>query len=130
MTPALSRSLHFRVLCVLLLFSVAPLSGCASWTGKDGVRHSLILGVGVVSALDKGPVQVQDLRAGGLTVGPDLVSVGFAQRHEVEIDPEKAGNAVISVKARPFGLDVRNFDPFPRDEWTSNTIQTDRRKTP
>ena len=104
-------------------------SGCA-WTGKDGAHHVLILGVGVVSTFENGPVQVQDRRTGGLTLEPTSFSVGLVRQHMVVIDPERAGNAVISISARPFSLKVKNFDPFSEDSGTSNTTFIVRRNAP
>ena len=95
-------------LCVLSLI----LSGC-SWTDTGGT-HRLIVGVGfgVITTTNRPGVEVRDSRVLGGEIGPEGVGVGWMQHHQVTIDPALASNVVVSVKANPFALTVKNFDPY------------------
>ena len=64
-------------------------------------------------------VSVQDCRALGLVFGQS-VNAGLVQQHEVEINPEAAGNVLVSVKATPFSLTVKNFEVNPTNRLHMN----------
>lgn len=101
---------------VLWLALALVLCGCArpgrwggiGWTDRHGVHHALILGFGAVS-FTNGPVSAQDVRAVGLVLDGGF-SAGWVQKHRVEINPNQASNAVVAIKATPFGMTVKNFD--------------------
>jgi hypothetical protein len=103
-------SLSSAVLGIGALALVA--SGC-SWTDKIGTHH-LIVGIGfaVVTSTNRTGVEIRDDQALGLMVGPDSGGVGWMRHHRVVIDPERASNTVVSVKATPFSLTIKNFDPY------------------
>ena|SRR6266850_3884688 len=92
-----------------LLISVL-LPGC-TWTSKGGVRHTFILGVGLVSRAATNGVTAVDVRSVGLTVN-NGITVGLTQEHNVEVDPNVASNAVVSIKVTPFSMTVKNFNPY------------------
>jgi hypothetical protein len=82
---------------------------CFGWTDKEGVRHVMVFGFGIVNHAQTEGTAVLDVKAVGLVLD-DGLSVGLVQKHRVEIDPAKAGNVVVSVHSTPFGLTVKNFD--------------------
>ena len=98
--------------CLLAALCLAVFSGCC-WTDKHGTHHLIVgLGFGVITTTNRVGVDVRDSRILGAEIGPDGVGVGWAQHHRVAIDPAMASNVVVSIKANPFGLTVKNFDPY------------------
>ena len=100
-------------------------SGC-SWTDKGGTHH-LIVGIGfaVVTCTNRTGVEVRDDRALGLMLGTDGGGIGWMRHHLVAIDPERASNAIVSIKATPFNLTIRNFDPYSKDTNQPNQEKTE-----
>jgi len=92
---------------VLIVILALGLTGC-SWADKNGTRHVVILGFGVVSFTNQTGAAVQDVRGLGLVLD-EAVSIGLVQRHRVEIDPQHASNLVVSISANPFSMTVKNF---------------------
>lgn len=86
------------------------LAGCA-WTDHHGVRHTLVIGVGYVSQATTNGVSASDLGAVGITWDRG-VTIGLVRSHHVEIDPNTASNAVVSIRAAPFSLEVKSLDPY------------------
>ena len=89
--------------------ALALLSGCA-WTDRNGVRHTVVIGVGYVSRATTTGVSASDLGAVGIVYERGM-SIGVVRSHRVEIDPKTAPNAIVSVKVRPFSLEVKNIIP-------------------
>jgi hypothetical protein len=87
------------------------------------VQHALIIGFGHVSRVATNGVTALDVRALGIACDPGF-HVGLVQKHRVEIDPNVASNAVISIKATPFSLTIKNFNPYE----PNTTNQTERRE--
>ena len=98
----LPGQLAWAVLASLLLV------GC-SWREHSGVRHTLVLGVGYFSTAES-PVKVSDVRVLGLIHSENGSALGYTRQHSVDIDPQEAGDAVVSVHTTPFSLRVQNFD--------------------
>jgi hypothetical protein len=89
-------------------------TGCAvPWTGKDGTRHHLIVGLGWVRAGSQTGVVAEDIRALGLTAHSGGGAVGLFRRHRVELDPRAASNAVVAIRSGGGGLAVTNFAVVP-----------------
>ncbi len=82
---------------------------CLGWTDRDGVGHALVLGFGVVSCKEQPGLSAVDAKIIGFVLDGGL-SGGIVQRHLVEIDPEAAGNAVVSIRSTPFGMTIKNFE--------------------
>jgi hypothetical protein len=108
---------------------IAGFVGC-SWTDAGGTHHLIVgLGLGIITTTNCTAVDVRDSRVLGGEIGPDGVGIGWVQHHRVAIDPARASNVVVSVKANPFGLTIKNFDPYSTDH--SKTNQTEEtKKTP
>ena len=106
----------------VVALTAGMLAGC-TWTDRRGVQHTLIIGVGHVSRVATNGMTALDVRALGFVCDPG-VHLGLVQTHQVEIDPNVASNAVISIKASPFSLTVKNFNPYE----PNHTNQTERRK--
>ena len=117
-----------KALPLASLLLLAGVGGC-SWTDKHGTHH-LIVGVGfaVVTTTNCAGVEVIDSRSLGLTAGPQGAGVGFIQHHRVAIDPVLTSNVVVSIKANPFDLTVKTFDPYSTQ--VTNTNQSRERKQP
>src|SRR4051812_3291669 len=73
---------------LFLLLALTASGGC-SWTARDGTRHVVIIGLGIVSQTNQLGMTVQDVRGLGLVID-DAVNFGLVQRHRVEIDPQRA----------------------------------------
>jgi hypothetical protein len=87
-------------------------SGC-SWTDAGGTHHLIVgIGFGVITTTNRPGVEVLDSRVLGGEIGTDDAGVGFMRHYRVAIDPILASNVVITIKANPFGLTVKNFDPY------------------
>jgi hypothetical protein len=111
----------------LLVLGLGALAGC-SWTDKNGTHHLIVgLGFGVVTTTNMPGVDVWDSRVLGALAGPNGASVGWMQQHRLAIDPLRASNVVISIKATPCSLTVRNFD-FRQTNVTENTPNKERTK--
>ena len=101
-------------LCLLGLFLV----GC-SWTDQHGTHHLIVgIGFGVVTTTNRPGVEVYDARVLGLMAGPEGAGAGWMRQHQVAIDPALASNVVIGIKANPFNLTVKNFDPYSTNQLT------------
>ena len=98
-----STGLKLTVSILLLL-----LTGC-SWIDSKGVKHSLIIGLGYVSQADATGIEVTDFGAAGIALDQG-VSIGLMRKTSVEINPNTASNAIVSVKASPFSLNIRKID--------------------
>jgi hypothetical protein len=93
------RFIHAAAVIATLSLAALSLSGC-SWTSKDGTRHTVIIGFGLVETNTAHPgVTVQDTKLVGFTAGTEGISLGLVQRHQVEIDPRKVSDIVLSVKS-------------------------------
>lgn len=73
------------------------LSGCFTWRGSDGTRHTLVVGIGVVSQQgDDGGPQITETRTLGVTArldaGPSGFAVGYQDRHEVLVPKDWQGH--------------------------------------
>ena len=90
----------------------------ACWSDKSGT-HRLIVGIGfgIITTTNRPGVDVRDSHILGGEIGPDGFGVGWMNRHRVAIDPLLASNAVVSVKANPFGLTIKNY-PVNGDDTT------------
>jgi hypothetical protein len=87
-------------------------AGC-SWSDRSGTHHLIVgIGFGVITTTNRPGVEVWDSRVLGGEIGPDGAGMGWLQHHQVAIDPALASNVVVSVKANPFSLTVKNFDPY------------------
>jgi hypothetical protein len=101
--------MHFKTIgAAFAACALALVTGC-SWTDRHGTRHVAIVGFGIVSVTNQQGALVQDVRGIGLVVD-ESVNLGLVQRHRVEIDPNYATNLVVSVKATPLGLVLKNFE--------------------
>ena len=98
-----------RVRWVLCLFALAALGVGCSWRSKDGTRHALILGIGLVSTSNQPGVAVTDIRCAGLLAGTQCAGAGVLQFHSVAINPTQASNTVVSIRSQPFSLRVTNW---------------------
>ncbi len=103
-----------RLLFLFALLALGLVSGC-TWTSSNGSRHTIILGIGYVSHAEAKGISASDLSTLGITC-ENGISAGYARNHRVEIDPNTAPNAIVSVKARPFSLEVKNANPFSSPE--------------
>lgn len=84
-----------RPLVALTLWLGALAPGC-TWT-RGGERHTLVLGLGVVTTCAAAPAPLNEgesgaahasrLQARGLLVMPGLALIGGLSRHDVRIDP-------------------------------------------
>lgn len=104
--------LFWRSINAVLIFSVLfiNLSGCA-WTDDSGIRHTLIVGLGYVSQASSSGINVSDVGALGVAYDQGL-GIGLVRNRRVGIDPNIATNAIISIKATPFSLNVKNINPY------------------
>ena len=91
-----------------MLFTMAYLwmgSGCVSWTAADGTRHTLILGLGLVSTKEAPDRSATAMRCQtlGLAVRTGAphggLVLGYQSLHQTQISPEWQG--VIEVNAAP-----------------------------
>lgn len=89
---------------ILILLTITMCSaGCLSWHSADGTRHTLILGIGLVSTKEAPDGSATALRANtlGLAVRPPHggVVLGYQSLHVTSIPPEWEG--LIQVNAAP-----------------------------
>jgi len=93
---------------VSILIISAFSGGCAGihYQSRDGVEHHLIIGIGMVTTKKQNGVDVDDITYLGVVARNDGIACGFGRQHKIEIDPEKAGNLVLSVNATPLGMSV------------------------
>lgn len=97
-------------LCLCVAYSV--LCGC-SWTDSSGTHHLIVgVGFGIITTTNKPGLEVQDSHVLGAEGGLEGAGIGWIQHHRIIIDPALASNVVVSVNANPFGLMVKNFDPY------------------
>ena len=92
------------IVSILLLL----LTGC-SWIDSKGVKHSLIIGLGYVSQANATGIKVTDFGVAGIALD-EGVSLGLMRKTSVEINSNTAPNAIVSVKASPFSLNIRKID--------------------
>ena len=115
---------------LLTVISLCLLSTGCSWTDKRGTHHLIVgIGLGIITTTNRVGVDVRDSHIIGAEFGTGRVGVGWMQRHRVAIDPAVASNVVVSVKARPFSMTVRNFDPFSID-FTQHNQTAEAKKAP
>lgn len=106
-------SLRLNILTVVCLCASSLLLYGCSWTDSSGTHHLIVgVGFGVITTTNRAGVEVRDSRVLGAEVDPDGGGIGWMRHHRVAIDPALASNVVVSVKASPFGLTVKNFDPY------------------
>lgn len=94
-----------RVLFLLILLTSLALgsSGCISWNTADGTRHTLVLGVGLVSSKNLPDQSATAFRSTtlGLAVqtggAPAGVVLGYQSLQQTQISPEWQGLAKVSV---------------------------------
>lgn len=87
-------------LCLALLLG---LTGCCRWTDKSGTRHTLIIGVGVVSVNESKPEAAQVIRANALGITADAggVTAGLSSRFTTAV-PSGAEDVRIEASQKPF----------------------------
>lgn len=118
----------FQRLVGLLLVGLG-LAGC-SWEGKNGERHHLVCGFGVISTYHETGVQVIDSRTVGFSADSWGATVGLGRRHQVEIDPRHASNVVVSIRAKPGGMEVKHLDPLWRPDPAKDLAEADKESQP
>ena len=88
---------------LLLLTLAVCCSGCLSWHAADGTRHTLVLGIGLVSTKEAPDGSATALRANtlGLALRPPHggLVLGYQSLHVTSIPPEWEG--IIQVDATP-----------------------------
>lgn len=109
--PSAPRSRVFALGLGLLLLSSG---GCISWHSKDGTRHTLILGLGLVSTRETEDAGAVALRAAalGMTVRPPQggLILGYHRLQYTAIPPGWEG--IVQVDATPGQpLTVRGIAP-------------------
>ena len=95
---------------ILLTAVVSALSGC-SWRDKSGTKHTLILGIGMISTSHQGGIAASDAKVLGLSYDRAGLMIGVGQIHHVAIDPALAVDAIIAVSSTPFSLVITNWNP-------------------
>jgi hypothetical protein len=98
-------SISARLICSILLFL---LQGC-SWVDSNGINHTLIIGFGYVSQASATGISAADMTVAGIAFDHGI-SLGLMKKMRVEINPNTASNAIVSIKAAPFSLAVKNFN--------------------
>jgi len=105
----LLRGPCYFAVCLAILAGTA---GC-SWTDKSGTHHLIVgLGFGIITTTNCTGVEVRDSQVLGAAVEADGAGIGWMRHHRVAINPTLASNVVISIKANPCSLTVKNFDPY------------------
>ena len=91
-----------RVFLFLVILIICA-AGCLSWHAADGTRHTLVLGVGLVSTKEAPDGSATALRAQtlGLALRPPQggLVLGYQSLHVTSIPPEWEG--IIQVDATP-----------------------------
>jgi hypothetical protein len=82
------------------LICAAMLSAC-TWTDKSGTRRVVIIGFGIISETNEAGISARDSRVIGGLWEKGGGGIGFIQQHRMEIDPERATNDLIAVRATP-----------------------------
>jgi hypothetical protein len=116
----MSGNAFSRGIWLLLTIMVATPLGC-SWRDKAGTKHTLILGIGLVSNGQSSGIVANDLKLLGLSYDSGGLMIGVGQKHDISIDPTRADGAIISVSSAPFSLVLTNWSP----SLLTNTIHTD-----
>ncbi len=92
-------------IALLLITLIACCSGCLSWTAADGTRHTLILGLGLVSTKEAPDQSATAMRCQTLGLAVCTGSphgglvLGYQSLHQTQISPEWQG--VVQVSATP-----------------------------
>jgi hypothetical protein len=86
--------------CLILCLG---LSGCCKWTDKSGTRHTLIIGIGVVSVNESKPEAAQVVRASalGISAGTGGFTAGYSSRFSTSV-PAGAEDVRIEASQHPF----------------------------
>ena len=110
-------TLQWGSLALLLVALITCSSGCLSWHSADGTRHTLILGIGLVSTKEAPDRSATALRAHtlGLALRPPNggLVLGYQSLHVTAIPPEWEG--VIQVNSTPgHPLTVEGHAPKPQ----------------
>ena len=114
--PSLIRTVHRfglkAALWLIFLTSFALLSGCISWSSADGTRHTLVLGLGLVSTKTAANQSATVIRSNtlGLAIrggGPSRgLVLGYQSLQQTSISPDWQGVAqVTSAPGQPLTLE-------------------------
>lgn len=116
------KTLWINLLVCLSLFPA--LAGCCHWTDKSGTRHTLIIGVGVVSVNESKPEAAQVTRANALGIIADAggVTVGAASHFTTAV-PDGAEDVRIEASQKLFG-------PVKIEVQKAQLIETNQMKEP
>ena len=95
---------------MLAAFVLAIITGC-SWHDSAGTKHTLILGIGMISSTNPVGIVASDTKIIGISFDRSRITAGISQQHLVTIDPEHAQDAVISLTSTPFTLSLTNWNP-------------------
>jgi hypothetical protein len=101
--PALRRHIPSRAVLILLFPFCLGLPGCCCWTDNSGTRHTLIIGLGVVSVNESKSEAAQVVRANALGVIADAggFTAGFSSRFTTSV-PAGAEDVRIEASQQPF----------------------------
>lgn len=107
--PGLIRAAHSlgaeAVRWLIFFTSFTLLSGCVSWNSADGTRHTLVLGIGLISTKTAPDQSATAIRSNtlGLAVGGGGPSgglvLGYQSLQQTSISPDWQG--VVQVNAAP-----------------------------
>jgi hypothetical protein len=89
----------WTLLCLVILGS----TGCVSWKDHSGTRHTLVIGIGVVSVNDSKPTAATVTRAHtmGIAVDANGLTAGYSARFTTAV-PDNAEDVRIEASERPF----------------------------
>jgi hypothetical protein len=104
---------EFRPFLASLVVAVLGVGCAVPWTAKDGTRHHLVVGLGWVRTGTQPGIAAQDIRSLGLVASRDVGVVGLTTIHRIELDPQMASNAVVSIRRGSHGLTLTNFAVTP-----------------
>jgi hypothetical protein len=106
------------LLCLIFLFSPALFLGCISWNSADGTRHTLIVGLGLVSTKTAADQSATAFRCNtlGLAIqgggAPGGLVLGYQSLQQTQIPPEWQG--LVQVNSTPGQpLTVEGHGPPP-----------------
>lgn len=128
--PSGGMSSRFRAtvpLAGLLLVSISC-TGCVSWQSREGTRHTLILGFGIVSAKSSPGHTATAVRSHTLGVSVHTgspytgVVVGYQSLQQTVLVPEWQG--IIEVSAtpgQPLRVETHGFEQQPLSPATTRT---------
>lgn len=88
---------------LLCLVALCAGTGCCHWTDKSGTRHTLIIGVGVVSVNESKPEAACVTRANVLGISADAggLTAGLSSRFSTSV-PDGAEDVRIEASQKPF----------------------------